>query len=235
MSFKFKCPDCGKMLAAEDEWIGKQTVCPACQAEITIQPESEPCPECGEPAKPDAVLCTECGYNFQTGKKLKSKIVKSKPEKTYKFRRTSKFFYMLEGGMYLWIAGIINVLLFIAYLVLFLMKNFEAAEMLGKTFVIEAAFFSIVASIMMLVASFSTGIFWGLGVLFVPFVSLLFVICHWSKAKKAFILALTAAAIAFCGVLMISFAQYAGKKQEPITAEAIVEVQTEKPETSGGK
>lgn len=32
--------------------------------------EGTPCPSCGHPMKPGAVLCTQCGYNTQTGERL---------------------------------------------------------------------------------------------------------------------------------------------------------------------
>jgi hypothetical protein len=33
---------------------------------------SEPCPECGSALAPDAVLCIQCGFNRQTGKRLRT-------------------------------------------------------------------------------------------------------------------------------------------------------------------
>lgn len=39
------------------------------------------CPGCGAALNPDAVICTGCGFNTQTGKGLKTKVAKQRPAK----------------------------------------------------------------------------------------------------------------------------------------------------------
>ncbi len=43
-------------------------------------------------------------------------------------------------------------------------------------------------ALMILWAAFKDSIFWGLVCLFIPFVSLLFVVTHWSETKTGFLL-----------------------------------------------
>ncbi len=42
------------------------------------------------------------------------------------------------------------------------------------------------AGLWLLVKAFQTSVLWGLGYIFVPFVSLIFVILHWQDTKKPF-------------------------------------------------
>jgi hypothetical protein len=59
----------------------------------------------------------------------------------------------------------------------------------------------VVGGLMFLISAFSESILWGLGVLFVPFVSLAFLILHWGRAKDGFFLQLWGIAIVVLGVL----------------------------------
>jgi hypothetical protein len=43
-----------------------------------------------------------------------------------------------------------------------------------------------VGAIAFIVVAFRESILWGLGVLFLPFVSLIFLVLHWGKAKNSF-------------------------------------------------
>jgi predicted amidophosphoribosyltransferase len=42
---------------------------------------TRPCPECGRALPLDAVLCTNCGLNLETGKRIPIKVIKTKPNK----------------------------------------------------------------------------------------------------------------------------------------------------------
>ena len=44
MSFKFRCPHCGRKLESEDEWEGQQQCCPVCNTVITITRNIPPAP-----------------------------------------------------------------------------------------------------------------------------------------------------------------------------------------------
>lgn len=57
----------------------------------------------------------------------------------------------------------------------------------------------IIGGIGTLIASFKTGILWGLGCLFIAPVSLIFLILHWDVAKNPFFLQLIGIALAYIG------------------------------------
>ena len=95
------------------------------------------------------------------------------------------------------------------------------------------------AGLKLLVDAFSEGILWGLGYLFVPFVSLIFVATHWNKTRKTFTFSIccsvSAAAcllIAFgpeaCGKVVAaalqknpSFATHSNAPSEPVAIELV--------------
>ncbi len=68
--------------------------------------------------------------------------------------------------------------------------------------VLIGAFISTIGEIWYIVACFQESIWWGLGALFLPFVSLFFLFMHWDRAKKPFLLGLVGALIAIGGVLV---------------------------------
>ena len=49
---------------------------------------------------------------------------------------------------------------------------------------------SFIGGIWLLVVAFQTGVWWGLGSLLLPLISLIFVILHWQVAKKPFLISL---------------------------------------------
>jgi hypothetical protein len=52
----------------------------------------------------------------------------------------------------------------------------------------------------LLVVAFQESLLWGLGCVFIPIVSLIFVIMHWEKGGKPFLVSLAGGIIAFVGV-----------------------------------
>jgi len=99
---KFSCPHCDQHIQADTSYGGMQITCPSCQGNFIVPtptPASPPtpvltrpslsvatpapvavpaveaaggCPSCGKPVAPGAVLCTNCGYNFKTGKAVQT-------------------------------------------------------------------------------------------------------------------------------------------------------------------
>ena len=57
--------------------------------------------------------------------------------------------------------------------------------------------------IWLLVVAFQESVLWGLGCLFVPIVSLVFVIMHWEKGGKPFLISLGGGVIALIGTSMM--------------------------------
>ncbi|MEO8000615.1 MAG: hypothetical protein ABI644_01980 [Arenimonas sp.] len=59
-----------------------------------------------------------------------------------------------------------------------------------------------VGGIWLLVITFQTSILWGLASLFIPIVSLIFVIMHWEETKKPFLIELAGIAIMVAAGMM---------------------------------
>ena len=64
------------------------------------------------------------------------------------------------------------------------------------------ALLMIVGGIWLLVVAFKKSVWWGLGSLLIPFVSLIFVIMNWQVAKKPFLIQL--AGVVLCVVAYMS-------------------------------
>lgn len=68
-------------------------------------------------------------------------------------------------------------------------------ETVGMIIFIIGALISLIGGIWFLVVAFRQSIWWGLGSIFIPFVSLIFLIIHWGDAKKPFFVSLLGAVI----------------------------------------
>jgi hypothetical protein len=75
-------------------------------------------------------------------------------------------------------------------------------ETIGTFVMFFGLIVSVIAGIWFLIAAFSENILWGLGCMFVPFVSLFFLILHWNKAGKPFLVNLVGLALLFGGAFM---------------------------------
>lgn len=75
-------------------------------------------------------------------------------------------------------------------------------EMLGTILFIVGLIISTFAGIWFLVVAFRQSVLWGLGCLLVPFVSLIFLIIHWSEAKRPFVWSLIALLPIFAGIAL---------------------------------
>ena len=82
MAIRVKC-SCGKQVQAANEQAGRKVRCPSCQALVRLPGEREEpagygveqvrkCPGCKREWPPDAVVCIDCGYNFETGRKMRT-------------------------------------------------------------------------------------------------------------------------------------------------------------------
>lgn len=60
----------------------------------------------------------------------------------------------------------------------------------------------LVAGVLLLVKAFQTSVLWGLGYIFVPFVSLIFVIMYWQETKKPFLYLLAGSAVMVVGLVL---------------------------------
>ncbi len=82
MSIELRC-SCGKRLSVDDEQAGRKVRCPACQGMLRVpgtatehdgygMEASRKCPSCRREWPEDTVVCINCGYNFETGKKMET-------------------------------------------------------------------------------------------------------------------------------------------------------------------
>ncbi|MBL8816462.1 MAG: hypothetical protein JNL58_10565 [Planctomyces sp.] len=61
----------------------------------------------------------------------------------------------------------------------------------------------LVGGIWMIVLAFQESVLWGLGCLFVPFVSLIFLVMHWQEARKPFFIQLAGLVPYIIGMVLI--------------------------------
>jgi len=73
---------------------------------------------------------------------------------------------------------------------------------IGMLLMVVGYIISLVGGIWLLVKAFQESVLWGLGCLFVPFVSLIFVIMHWPKAGKPFLISLGGMVLVFIGIAL---------------------------------
>ncbi len=85
MSISVEC-HCGERLSVPSDLAGKRYPCPVCQANLEVPSEETAhseesayraeaickCPKCRKEWPNKTAVCIECGYNFRTGKKLKT-------------------------------------------------------------------------------------------------------------------------------------------------------------------
>lgn len=75
-------------------------------------------------------------------------------------------------------------------------------EILGLVLMGVGGLIAIVGSIWFLIEAFKSGILWGLGCLFVPFVSLIWLVTHWEDGAKPFGLSLLGSVIMVGGMFL---------------------------------
>jgi hypothetical protein len=76
-----------------------------------------------------------------------------------------------------------------------------ARGILSIILLVVGFFTALIGSLLFIIAGFREGIWWGLGVLFVPFVDLIFLIMRWRVAAKPFWISLVGLVFCFLGGL----------------------------------
>jgi hypothetical protein len=83
MVIRIRC-SCGKIVQAADDQAGRKVRCPGCQDLVRLPGERKEqagygveqvrkCPGCKREWPLETVVCTDCGHNFETGRKLKTR------------------------------------------------------------------------------------------------------------------------------------------------------------------
>jgi hypothetical protein len=76
-------------------------------------------------------------------------------------------------------------------------------DIVGMIFLGIGLIISLVGSIWFLVEAFKESVLWGLGCLFIPFVALFFLVMHWDRAGKPFLIQLAAIIPVVIGAMLI--------------------------------
>lgn len=122
------------------------------------------CDACAAPMPAGAKVCFNCGFNTETGKLLKTKVIK---ERAPKLKRPKKMIHVGAGGAFL-IATVLQAIPF----TLWVMNPDEAA--FGMIFMVIAALLNIVTGVMILFTPFQAGEYgWGIVILIAHFVPIL--------------------------------------------------------------
>ncbi|WDE96611.1 hypothetical protein PQO03_01340 [Lentisphaera profundi] len=76
-------------------------------------------------------------------------------------------------------------------------------EALATVCLVIGMIIALVFGIILLMKAFKESLLWGLGYIFVPFVSLFFVIMHWEEAKSSFLKGLIAVPFYALGIFLM--------------------------------
>jgi len=76
-------------------------------------------------------------------------------------------------------------------------------EIVGGIILFIGVIIGLIYGIKLLILAFQTSVLWGLGYLFVPFVSLIFIVMHWDKTKSPFLRCLLAIPFYVVGFLLM--------------------------------
>jgi hypothetical protein len=83
-------------------------------------------------------------------------------------------------------------------------------EAIGMVLLIVGVVVMGITGIVLLIKAFQTSVLWGLGYLFVPFVSLIFVVMYWNDTKKPFLYMLAGLAVFVLGMVLGGSGEMAG-------------------------
>ncbi|HPF70578.1 MAG TPA: hypothetical protein PLQ13_07925 [Candidatus Krumholzibacteria bacterium] len=75
-------------------------------------------------------------------------------------------------------------------------------EVIATVMMIAGVLVAAVAGVWFLVVAFRQGVLWGLGCMFLPFVSLVFLVMHWDKAARPFLIKVAALVPVFLGAFL---------------------------------
>jgi hypothetical protein len=73
---------------------------------------------------------------------------------------------------------------------------------IGIVLLLVGLVIALAGGIWLLVIAFRASVWWGLGSIFVPFVSLIFVITHWEVAKRPFLVSVAGSILLIVGAAL---------------------------------
>lgn len=71
------CPHCNKINTFNDQFSGQMVTCPDCENLFILKndgPTLALCPDCENSVPPGDRICLNCGFNFDTGKKVEERL-----------------------------------------------------------------------------------------------------------------------------------------------------------------
>ena len=77
-------------------------------------------------------------------------------------------------------------------------------SILAGALVVAGVIFAIIGFIWILIEAFKESVWWGLGSLFINVVALIFVLMHWDRAKKPFLIWLGGGVLVLVGGLLMN-------------------------------
>ena len=75
-------------------------------------------------------------------------------------------------------------------------------EALGTLILLVGGLAILVGNIWFLGEAFRTSILWGLGCIFIPFVSLIWLVSNWDRGRAPFLVSLAGGGVAFLGMMI---------------------------------
>jgi hypothetical protein len=254
MPIKVSC-HCGASFTAKDSLAGQTLLCPKCSQPVTIPSPNAPqvkkqvaainpmadlfdevgikeyqgsrCPQCNSPLRPNAVLCTECGFHLQSGQKMSAaKVVKtgerghaeateSLLDRAAQQIETDKVEMKKNQGQgaSAWIY-LIALSILIGFVVTMFMIPRDRAFYITGSILSGCAYLMIVYyNIRTIIVAFSEKTVCGLLYLFMPFYSLYYLITRWERVGGFFLLQLMYGVVAGIGIGMIALSPMMAKKE----------------------
>jgi hypothetical protein len=159
-AIKFLCPSCSQHIACGPEYAGLTVDCPSCRTAMIVPGGAEAtpppavtgfsCPGCAAPMEADAIICTACGFNLRTGKKIQPQVMNVAVPK--------------RASSGLGMGNIIAIAVFVMLAVLFGLAF--TSDSMATIFQISAAVFVVIVHIMAVVSAFQDGAGTGVMTLF---------------------------------------------------------------------
>lgn len=252
MTIKVVC-QCGASFGAKDELAGRTVACPKCKQPLRIGAAPAPaptpvaggisdlldeagienvqgprCPQCAKPIQFGALLCTNCGFNLQTGERVAGAVVQKRSEGGEKAVAKSLLNSASERianekledkktraqGAPVWVYFIAfaGVLAFVACMLL--MPRDTAFRINGIGLIVFGQIIVTIYSILMLIVAFQEDVICGVMYLLVPFYALYYLVTRWSRLSGYFMMILLGYFFMSVGWGMIVISPHMAIKEE---------------------